>query len=338
MSMFRVLRLLRIPVPTHFAIPFLRYPWAGPMLIAGMMACALAGLWTRGISWGVDFRGGTVIEAQLSKPVDLNTVRKQLHQATGKEISLQELGGKGTTILVRTEHLDNPSSLIDSMRKTIDPDIQIRKTESIGPRVGQELIRSGLQAIAWALVGIMAYVWIRFEWQFSLCALIALLHDCLGLLAFFMWGRLDFNEGAVVAILITAAYSVNDTVVIFDRLRENRTRYQGLTFSQLLEKSLNETMRRTLLTSSTAVLALSMMYVFGGDVVSAFSLPILVGIIVGAYSSVAIAVPMMAWLPEPKMKGKMPGSTLASSGLGLTQPAGKSPGVSSPSQSAPPAL
>ena len=173
--------------------------------------------------------------------------------------------------------------------------------------MGKELIKNGALAIFWALLAMMAYVWFRFEWQFSICALVALFHDCLGLLAFFMWSRFEFNESAVVAILITAAYSINDTVVIFDRLREKRLQHREALFEHLVNISLNETLSRTLLTSSTALLALLMLYCFGGEVISALSLPILVGIVIGAYSSVVIAVPLLVWLPPSPLPPKQGG-------------------------------
>ena len=289
-----------ISLPETFSIPFVdrkRVPFWG---LGIMVAIVFFGWLFRGVNLGVDFRGGLVVEAQLGTPQNIPSLRKDLSRALGREVSLQELGKDQKTVLLRTEIMESTPIFLEKIKTVLGEDVEYRRVESIGPKVGRELILNGCIAIFWALAGIMAYVWIRFEWQFSLCALVALLHDCLGLLAFFMLFQLEFNEGAVVAILITASYSINDTVVIFDRLRENLRSMGGRSFVELLNISLNETLSRTILTSSTALLALTMMYFFGGEVISAFSLPILVGIFIGAYSSVVIAVPLLRWLPMPK--------------------------------------
>lgn len=304
--------LLRLPLV--FSIPFMKHKSLPIYLMVLMLSLFGVGWGLRGINWGVDFQGGLMTEIVLEKPRDLNELRKSLHQATGKEISLQTMGKGDQQLMIRIEKdpkEEGSGSLIDSLKKILGPTGQIRKAELIGPKVGKELIRNGCYAIFFALLGIMAFVWFRFEWQFSVCTLVALLHDCFGILAFFMLTGLEFNESAIVAILITASYSVNDTVVIFDRLRENFSKENPLKrlqegekpsdegFVVVLERSLNETMTRTILTSSTAILALMMMYLFGGEIVSAFSLPILVGIAIGAYSSVVIAVPLLRFLPIP---------------------------------------
>ena len=317
-----------VRLPLIFSIPFMKYKGLPIYLMILMFSLFGVGLGLRGINWGVDFQGGLMTEVYLDESRDLNILRKDLHHATGKEISLQTMGKGDQQIMIRIEKDpkdEGSGTMIDTLRKTLGPKAHIRKAELIGPKVGKELIRSGCYAILCALLGIMAFVWLRFEWQFSVCTLVALIHDCFGILAFFMLTGLEFNESAIVAILITASYSVNDTVVIFDRLRENFSKekpmdiqlsqsshgqkstefpQESVMLSQnalvsVLNRSLNETMTRTILTSSTAMLALLMMYLFGGEIVSAFSLPILVGIGIGAYSSVVIAVPLLRFLPLP---------------------------------------
>jgi preprotein translocase SecF subunit len=272
------------------------------VLAGAMVLAVLVGWLSRGINLGVDFRGGTMIELRMDQPKELHVLRTQLRQETGHDISVQSLGNTSGELLLRTD-VQSPE-ILEKIRSVIGNKAVYHKIESIGPKVGKELIRNGGRAIFWALLGMMIYVWIRFEWQFSVCALVALIHDCLGLLAFFIWSGFEFNEGAVVAILITSAYSINDTVVIFDRLREKRHEKPDGNFVDLVNASLNETLSRTLLTSSTALLALLMLYFFGGEVISALSLPILVGIVIGTYSSVAIAVPLLVWLPIAPIKSK----------------------------------
>lgn len=293
-----------LSIKRSFEIPFIRFRFL-PIILLVLMGLTTLFSWSvKGVNWGVDFQGGVVAEIQTLYPVDITQVRKNLKDHFKKEIAVQELGKKADTLLIRTENIEDTSQFGAELKRIMGEKIVIKKIESIGPKVGSELVKSSLMAILWALLGIMAYVWIRFEWQFSMCALFALLHDCLGLLSFFMIFQMEFNESAVVAILITAAYSINDTVVIFDRLRENMQApvNKFVSFAKLLNLSLNETFARTLLTSSTALLALLMMYFFGGEVIASFSLPIIVGIVIGAYSSVVIAVPLLQFFPSHKNK------------------------------------
>lgn len=291
-----------ISLPPTFSFSFLKYKGLSFVLLLLMMITVLLGYHFRGLNLGVDFRGGTIIEVETKQPVDINALRTQLRHTIKHDVTVQSVGKGATELLLRTDIQD--PKLLASIRPILGESAVYHKIETIGPKVGKELIKNGALAIFWALLAMMAYVWLRFEWQFSVCAFVALLHDCLGLLAFFMWTQFEFNESAVVAILITAAYSINDTVVIFDRLREKRLENQGkgVAFSDLVNASLNETLSRTLLTSSTALLALVMLYFFGGDVISTLSLPILMGIIVGTYSSVVIAVPLLIWLPQSPLK------------------------------------
>ncbi len=291
-----------ISLPQSFSISFLRFKGLPLGLLLAMMVTVLLGYQFRGMNLGVDFRGGTSLEIDMKNPIEINVLRTQLREKIGHEVTVQSVGKTGKELLLRTDIQD--PKLLDTIRSVLGETAVYKKIETIGPKVGKELIKNGALAIFWALLAMMMYVWFRFEWQFSLCAFVALLHDCLGLLAFFMWTRFEFNESAVVAILITAAYSINDTVVIFDRLREKRldNRGKGLGMPDLVNASLNETLSRTLLTSSTALLALVMLYCFGGEVISNLSLPILIGIIIGTYSSVVIAVPLLIWLPESPLK------------------------------------
>lgn len=286
--------------PHRFSLTFMRSKFMPIGLFLAMVVVVVLGGVMRGINWGVDFKGGLVIEVKVNPETDLNKVRKELRQTFNRDFSIQELGKKEGLLLIRTEQVDDVPAFYEKIKPVLGKEAVFRSTQSIGPKVGRELIVSGLCAIGWALLGIMVFVAIRFEWQFGLCALVALWHDCLGLLAFFMVSGLEFNETAIVALMITACYSVNDTVVIFDRLRENLQANPKEPLVQAINRSLNETLARTILTASTTSLALLMLYLFGGEVIAAFSLPILVGIVIGAYSSVFIAVPLLAQLPNLK--------------------------------------
>jgi preprotein translocase subunit SecF len=292
-----------ISLPHTFSISFIKNRFL-PFILLGLMILATAISYiTYGLNWGIDFRGGILVEAKFAHKIpDLHELRKNLKHKLMRECSIQELGKSDNTILIRTEQLEDTSALLSKIKPILGKDIDYRRTEVIGPKMGQELIINGCYAILCALIGIMVYVWARFEWQFSLCAFIALFHDCLAILTFFMLFKIEFNEGAVVAILITASYSINDTVVIFDRLRENRKHKRGMPFADMLNLSLNETLSRTLLTSSTTLLALIMLYFFGGEVIASFSFPIFVGILIGTYSSIVIAVPLLQWFPFSDIK------------------------------------
>lgn len=290
-----------ISLPKTFSISFLKYRYLPFILMGVLCILTLGGVALKGLNLGVDFRGGLVIEAQVSPTLNINALRKQLKSKMARDFSIQQLEEKNATekmsLLIRTEKVDDTSQFLETIKPFLGEETVYRRIESIGPKVGGELIKTGIYAILWALASMMIFVWIRFEWQFSLCALIALIHDCMGLLSFFVWSHMEFNEGAVVAMLITAAYSINDTVVIFDRLRDNMIHFRGRNFVDLINISLNETLSRTLLTSSTTLLAVLMLYLFGGEVIASFSLPIFVGIIIGTYSSIIIAVPLLRWLP-----------------------------------------
>jgi preprotein translocase subunit SecF len=292
-----------ISIPQNLNIPFIKYRLM-PLFLMVAMICAVGwGYMQKGINLGVDFKGGILIEAKLKTMPDLNLLRTHLKQELSQECAIQELGKGEKTILIRTEKNDDNAKLIQKIQNFLGKDAVFQKTESIGPKVGQELMRDSFYAIFWALLFILGYVWIRFEWRFGICAMMALIHDCIAVLGFFIFFQKEFSEASIVAILITAAYSINDTVIIFDRIREKRTYQKSTAFHLLLNESLNETLSRTILTSATTLLALWILYQFGGEVISAFSLPILIGIGVGTYSSLLIAAPLL-WLFQ-----KSPSST-----------------------------
>ena len=304
-----------LSIPQTIRLPITRYRFLPLILLSITFLLAVVGYSMRGLNLGVDFRGGLLIEAKVSALSDLNDLRHKLKEMFHKEFSIQEAGRGEQVLLIRTEPVPETKPLLEQMKQVLGQDVVYRRVESVGPKVGEELILDSLYAIGWALLLIMAYVWIRFEWQFSLGALVALLHDCLGLLVFFIISQKEFNEGAVVALLITASYSINDTVIIFDRIRENRFFKKGSSFDHIITCSINETLSRTLLTSMTTLLALGMLYLFGGEVISAFSLPIFFGILIGTYSSIMIAVPLLRFFPLSVEEGKKPDRELGKTPL-----------------------
>ena len=292
-----------ISIPHNLNTHFCRYRWMPIFLLFLIGGIAWTGFFLRGINYGIDFKGGLILEIQLPKKQNLDELRATLKNKFSQDVSIQELGGEGAnSILIRTEKTDDIPKAQQKIQEILGKGIVFRRMDSVGPKMGAELIRKGIEAIAWALLAIMVYIWLRFEWQFGVCAVLALIHDCIGVFAFFALSQKEFNEGAIVAFLITASYSINDTVVIFDRVRENRIYKKGSTFLAILDSSINETLPRTLLTSITTLLALLMLYIFGGSIISDFSFPILVGLIIGTYSSIFIAVPLLVLFPEPGIK------------------------------------
>ncbi|MCH1515433.1 MAG: protein translocase subunit SecF [Alphaproteobacteria bacterium] len=247
----------------------------------------------QGLNLGIDFRGGILIEAQSSQIVDLAKVRSSLGRLGLGDMSIQSFG-TDRDILVRVQRQEGDEKAqivaINAITSDLGSDFEIRRTEFVGPTIGAELAEKGVLAVICALCAIMVYIWFRFEWQFSLAALIALTHDVITTIGVFALTNFEFNLATVAAILTIAGYSINDTVVVFDRVRENMRRYKSWSQPDILNRSLNETLARTVMTSITTALALIAIAIFGGAVLRDFALAMLWGVAIGTYSSVFIAV------------------------------------------------
>ena len=247
----------------------------------------------QGLNLGIDFRGGILIEAQSSQTVDLAKVRSSLGRLGLGDMSIQSFG-TDRDILVRVQRQEGDEKAqivaINAITSDLGSDFEIRRTEFVGPTIGAELAEKGVLAVICALCAIMVYIWFRFEWQFSLAALIALTHDVITTIGVFALTNFEFNLATVAAILTIAGYSINDTVVVFDRVRENMRRYKSWSQPDILNRSLNETLARTVMTSITTALALIAIVIFGGAVLRDFALAMLWGVAIGTYSSVFIAV------------------------------------------------
>lgn len=254
----------------------------------------------RGLNLGVDFRGGIVIEIQTKEPADLADLRSRLGALNLGEVTLQEFGNP-TDVLISLSRQDGEEAeriqAIEAVKAELGDEVQeYRRTEFVGPKVGSELQRGAILATALAMLGIGVYIWFRFEWQFAVASLIALLHDVIGTVGFYAITGFEFNLTSVAAVLTVAGYSVNDTVVIFDRVRETLRKYKKLPLPQLLNDAINATLSRTFLTSFTTLLALFALAGFGGEVLRGFSLALIVGIVLGTYSSFGLATPLLIWL------------------------------------------
>ena len=255
----------------------------------------------KGLNYGVDFKGGTIIELRTNdNSLTISKLRQSFSKMNLGDIAVKEFG-KENDYLVKFEKKDSNnanfiSEIKQKLEKSIGPIFNFRRVESVGPKVSTELLRSGIIAIALSLAAMLFYIWIRFEWQFSLGAIFALFHDVIITLGFFSFFNLEINLSIIAAILTIVGYSMNDTVVIFDRVRENLNKFSDIKIFDLTNISINETLSRTIITSITTLLALLSIYFFGGAVLKGFSLAMILGVIFGTYSSIYIANPVLVYL------------------------------------------
>jgi preprotein translocase subunit SecF len=255
---------------------------------------------TAGLNYGIDFVGGTLIEARTTTgPANLAEMRSKLDALHLGEVSLQQFGAP-TDVLIRLPQQAGGDAVqqkaIQAARDALGPGVEYRRVEVVGPSVGAELIRAGVLATVLALVAIMVYVWFRFEWQFGVGAMISTLHDVVTTVGLFALFQLEFNLTILAAILTIAGYSINDTVVIYDRVREAMRKHRTMPFRDLINLALNETLSRTILTVSTVALAVLALLFFGGQVLRGFSIAMLWGMAIGTYSSLFIAAPVLYYI------------------------------------------
>ena len=255
----------------------------------------------KGLNYGVDFKGGTIIELRTNdNSLTISKLRQSFTRMNLGDISVKEFG-KANDYLVKFEKKDSNngnfiSEIKQKLEQSVGPVFNFRRVESVGPKVSTELLRSGIIAIVLSLAAMLFYIWIRFEWQFSLGAILALFHDVIITLGFFSFFNLEINLSIVAAVLTIVGYSMNDTVVIFDRVRENLNKFSDIKIFDLTNISINETLSRTIITSITTLLALLSIYFFGGEVLKGFSLAMILGVIFGTYSSIYIANPVLVYL------------------------------------------
>ena len=246
----------------------------------------------KGLNFGIDFKGGTLIELRSSNSkINVSSLRDNLSQMSLGDISVKNFGNE-TDFLIKFEVTDNKKIIEEiktSLDKSFGSNFNFRRVENVGPKVSAELLRSGIIAISVALVLMLIYIWIRFEWQFSLGAILALFHDVIVTLGLFSLLGFEINLSIIAAVLTIVGYSMNDTVVIFDRVRENLRKYSDIKIYELTNISINETLSRTIITSVTTLLALLSIFFFGGEVLKGFSLAMIFGVIFGTYSSIYIA-------------------------------------------------
>ena len=252
----------------------------------------------KGLNYGVDFKGGTLRTSD--KNISISQIRKSFLNMNLGDVSIKEFGKKNDYLVKFEKKNENNPNLINEIKLELTKDIgnnfNFRRVENVGPKVSSELLKSGIIAILLSLTAMLIYIWIRFEWQFSIGAIIALFHDVILTLGIFSLFNLEINLSIVAAVLTIVGYSMNDSVVIFDRVRENLKKYSDIKIFNLTNLSINETLSRTIITSATTLLALFSIYLFGGEILKGFSLAMILGVIFGTYSSIYIANPILVFL------------------------------------------
>ncbi|GAB5389037.1 MAG: hypothetical protein Alpg2KO_20050 [Alphaproteobacteria bacterium] len=289
-------------VPDETKVDFLKLRIAAYLLSAVAVFGSIGLIATQGLAFGIDFVGGTVLELETAdeSPADLAELRIQTKDLGLGDISLQEFGEPHLVLLRLQQQGDNDSQqvAIQQVLDAVGEGYELRRNETVGPQVGDELIEAGITAVLLSLAGILIYIWVRFEWQFGLAAVVALMHDVLIILGLFSILKMEFNLSTVAAVLTIAGYSINDTVVVFDRVRENMRKYKKMELRDLFNLSLNQTLSRTLMTSITTLLALFSLWLFGGEVIRGFTDALLWGVMIGTYSSIFVAVPVLLLFPS----------------------------------------
>ena len=286
-------------VPVGTRIDFMRRRKLAAAASIGLALASALLFLVQGLNYGIDFRGGILLEVRAQGPARIADLRSDLSGLDLGEIELQEFGQE-TDILIRIEKQPGGETAqlraVETVKAALGRDVEYRRVEFVGPKVGGELIEAGVTAVLLALAAMLVYIWFRFEWQFGVGAVIALLHDVVLTIGVFSLLGLEFNLSTVAAILTIAGYSINDTVVVYDRVRENLRKYKTLALDALLNLSINETLSRTVLTSVTTLLALLTLFFFGGQVIKGFSFAMIWGVVVGTYSSIWIAVPLLVYM------------------------------------------
>ena len=270
------------------------------LISTALVVVSILLLFFKGLNFGVDFKGGTLIELRANdNKINIASLRDSFNNMNLGDVNIKKFGND-KDFLIKIEQRDTSPNAIEIIKKnltdTIGGSFNFRRVENVGPKVSSELLKSGIIAIALSLAAMLFYIWVRFEWQFSLGAILALFHDVIITLGFFSLFNLEINLSIVAAILTIVGYSMNDTVVIYDRVRENLRKFSDIKIFELTNISINETLSRTIITSVTTLLALVSIYLFGGEILNGFSLAMIMGVVLGTYSSIYIANPVLVKL------------------------------------------
>ena len=253
----------------------------------------------KGLNYGIDFKGGTLIELRTEKSIQASIIRESLNSMNLGDVNVKKFGKVGD-YLIKVEQKNTNNNLIPEIKKTLtdnlNTEVDFRRVENVGPKVSSELLESSIIAISLALAAMLFYIWVRFEWQFSVGSIIALFHDVVITLGIFSLLYLEINLSIIAAVLTIVGYSMNDTVVIYDRIRENLFKYTKISIGDVSNLSINETLSRTIITSLTTLLALFSIYILGGEILRGFSFAMILGVLIGTYSSIFVASPILKFL------------------------------------------
>jgi preprotein translocase subunit SecF len=293
--MYRPIRF----IPDDTKIKFIRYSRYG-FFLSGVLGLISILLFTFvNLNYGVDFKGGTVFVIRTAQPPNLDELRNKINALGFGEATLQEFGAPNE-ILIRLPAVEGGDAaqqvVVAKVKEALGPNVEYLSIDVVGPKVSSELTQQSILAVVIAIIGILIYVWFRFEWQFALGTVVSLLHDVVLTIGLFCLIKLEFNLQIIAAILTIVGYSLNDTVVVFDRVREFMRKYKQMPLADLIDFSINSVLPRTLLTSVTALIALTALYIFGGEVLRGFTMAMIWGIFVGTYSSIFIASPLLILL------------------------------------------
>ena len=291
-------------VKTGTDIKFMKIKRLTLLVSSFLFLLSLISIFTKGLNLGIDFTGGSLIEVRFEEKISLNNLRSEMNNLDLGEIQLQTIGEEND-VVIRVQDKNNDAitqtKTIEVIKNSLkDKSVDYRRTEFVGPKVGGELVNAGIIAVIFSLIGILFYIWLRFQWNFAIGAIIALIHDVILTLGFFSVLQLEFNLATVAAVLTIAGYSINDTVVIYDRIRETMRKYKQITFDEIINLALNGTLSRTLMTSLTTLLALTALFIFGGVVISSFIIAFIWGVFIGTYSSLYVASPLLIFLKTDK--------------------------------------
>ena len=279
-------------------INFSKYFKISNILSVIFFAVSILFILFKGLNYGIDFIGGTLFEIQTNKNISTLNIRDILKNLQLGDVNVKNFGEKGN-FLIKVEQTDNKQTIPlikKNLLENLSDEVNFRRVEKVGPKVSSELLKSGIISICLALFAMLFYIWIRFEWQFSLGSIIALFHDVVITLGIFSLLSIEINLSIVAAVLTIVGYSMNDTVVIYDRIRENLSKYNRVNITEISDISINETLSRTLITSVTTLLALFSIFILGGEILKGFSFAMIVGVFIGTYSSIFIASPVLKYL------------------------------------------
>ena len=299
--------------PGKTNIDFLRYRIAALVFTALLTVATIGLVVGKGLNFGIDFTGGVLVEVETSGPADLGAMREALGDGSFGDVSLQKFGADNAVLIRLGQDAgegDAQGRMVEALRQTlsekVDPNIQIQRAEFVGPKVGQELIEGAVIAFVVAIAAMMIYVWFRFEWQFGVGAVAALFHDVIMTIGMYAVTGYEFNLTSVAAVLTIIGYSLNDTVVIFDRVRENLRKYRDMTILELLNRALNDTLSRTIMTGFTTLIALFALYFVAGSALAGFTFAMIAGVFIGTYSTIFIAVPILVYLNlQKRQRGRV---------------------------------